>query len=90
MPLPCVAAAAHSRMTAWRHGAEPPNGLPGGAGDQAAHLQWRLEHGQLYRRRAPKVLVVMIGTNDLGAAACLGGAPAIKRAAGGPDGAAAR
>ena len=32
----------------------------------------------------------MIGTNDLGAAACQGGAPAIRRAAGGPGGAAAR
>lgn len=61
-----------------------------GAGDQAAHLQWRLEHGQLYRRHAPRLMVVMIGTNDLGAAACMGGAPAIRRAAGGPNSAATR
>lgn len=41
------------------------------AGDQTAHLQWRLLHGQLLTGNPPKVAVLMIGTNDLGAdAAC--------------------
>ena len=44
---------------------------------------WRLQHGQLYMKHQPQLLVVMIGTNDLGAAACLGGEPAIANAAGG-------
>jgi lysophospholipase L1-like esterase len=50
-------------------------------GDQAAHLMWRLQNGQLLKRRQPRVIVVMIGTNDLGAAACLGGARGIQKAA---------
>ena len=36
-------------------------------GDQTAHLQWRLLHGQLLIQNPPKVAVLMIGTNDLGA-----------------------
>ena len=44
---------------------------------------WRLQHGQLYMKHQPQLLVVMIGTNDLGAAACLGREPAIANAAGG-------
>ena len=40
-------------------------------GDQTAHLQWRLLHGQLLTHAPPKITVLMIGTNDLGAdAAC--------------------
>ena len=42
---------------------------------------WRLLHGQLYVQHPPQVLVVMIGTNDLGAASCRGGEPAIAEAA---------
>lgn len=42
---------------------------------------WRLLHGQLYVKRQPQLLVVMIGTNDLGAASCKGGEPAIAQAA---------
>ncbi|CAL5221183.1 g3329 [Coccomyxa viridis] len=52
-------------------------------GDQAAHLMWRLLHGQLYVQHQPQVMVVMIGTNDLGAASCRGGEPAIAEAANG-------
>ncbi len=44
---------------------------------------WRLLHGQLYVQHQPQVLVVMIGTNDLGAASCRGGEPAIAEAANG-------
>ncbi|BDA46856.1 probable platelet-activating factor acetylhydrolase IB subunit gamma at N-terminal half [Coccomyxa sp. Obi] len=50
-------------------------------GDQAAHLMWRLQHGQLYMHSQPRLIVVMIGTNDLGAASCLGGASGIKKSA---------
>lgn len=40
-------------------------------GDQTAHLQWRLLNGQLLLQNPPRVVVLMIGTNDLGAdAAC--------------------
>jgi hypothetical protein len=53
------------------------------AGDQAAHLLWRLQHGGTFVRKPPAVAVVMIGTNDLGASACLGGQAAIVRAANG-------
>ena len=53
------------------------------AGDQASHLLWRLQHGDTFTRHPPVVAVVMIGTNDLGAAACLGGQAAITRAANG-------
>ena len=35
------------------------------AGDQIAHLWWRLEHGQMPQTQMPKVAVVLIGTNDL-------------------------
>ena len=51
------------------------------AGDQVAHLMWRLQHGQLYVKHQPQVIVVMIGTNDLGAASCKGGEPGIADAA---------
>ena len=50
-------------------------------GDQAAHLMWRLQHGQLYVHSQPRLIVVMIGTNDLGAASCLGGASGIRKSA---------
>ena len=42
---------------------------------------WRLQNGQLYMNSQPRLIVVMIGTNDLGAASCLGGAPGIKKSA---------
>ena len=37
-------------------------------GDQVAHLTWRLQHGELPQAHLPKVVVLNIGTNDLGAA----------------------
>ena len=46
------------------------------AGDQTAHLWWRLLHGEVplstavHQGKAPRVAVVLIGTNDLGAADC--------------------
>ena len=42
---------------------------------------WRLLNGQLFKKNQPRVIVVMIGTNDLGAASCMGGAAGITRAA---------
>lgn len=47
------------------------------------HLLYRLQHGQVYKRHQPKLAVVLIGTNDLGAASCLGGEPAIFKSAAG-------
>lgn len=41
-------------------------------GDQAMHLLWRLQHGQVFTKHIPQMDVVMIGTNDLGAASCMG------------------
>jgi len=46
------------------------------AGDQTAHLWWRLLHGEVplptavLQEKAPRVAVLLIGTNDLGAADC--------------------
>ena len=51
------------------------------AGDQAGNLLWRLENGETFHKHAPKVAVVLIGTNDLGAASCGGGESGITAAA---------
>lgn len=42
-----------------------PAGIPG---DQSANLLWRLMNGEMPRRNDPKVVVLLIGTNDLAAA----------------------
>ncbi|CAL8471478.1 g11020 [Coccomyxa elongata] len=42
-------------------------------GDQTSHLMWRLENGNLFVRSQPRVTVVLIGTNDLTAAAYTNG-----------------
>ena len=39
------------------------------AEDQASHLLWRLQHGEVFVQHPPQVSIVLIGTNDLGAAA---------------------
>ncbi|KAK9818980.1 hypothetical protein WJX81_005038 [Elliptochloris bilobata] len=39
------------------------------SGDQVGHLWWRMLHGELPAVNQPGVVVVLIGTNDLGAAA---------------------
>lgn len=39
-------------------------------GDQAGNLLWRLQNGTIFTCHQPKVAVVLIGTNDLGAVAC--------------------
>jgi len=47
--------------------AEPYNAVAfGEAGDQSHHLLWRLHHGELHG--SPAAVVLLIGTNDLGAA----------------------
>ncbi|KAK9815374.1 hypothetical protein WJX72_002408 [[Myrmecia] bisecta] len=46
------------------------------AGDQIAHLHWRMLNGEMPRAHAPNASVVLIGTNDLYAAgACGPGSP---------------
>lgn len=39
------------------------------AEDQTAHLLWRMQHQEVFMLHQPQVAVVLIGTNDLGAAA---------------------
>ena len=52
-------------------------------GDQTANLWWRLQNGEIFIKHAPQVSVVLIGTNDLGAASCGVGEPGIQAAVGG-------
>ena len=55
------------------------------AGDQIAHLQWRLRNGAIPAIHHPKLVVVMIGTNDLNAVwwCTAGNATEVTRAADG-------
>lgn len=46
-----------------------------GAEDQSGHLLWRLQHGEVFTHQQPEVIVLLIGTNDLGAAASCEGEP---------------
>ena len=57
------------------------------SGDQSMHQLWRMQHGEVFQTHQPRVAVVMIGTNDLGAASCLGEgeAPILQAAAGTAD-----
>ena len=36
------------------------------AGDEVSHLRWRIMHGEIFQKQPPAVIVVHIGTNDLG------------------------
>jgi len=56
-------------------------------GDQTMHQLWRMQHGQIFQKQQPHIAIVMIGTNDLGAARCLGKgeAPILQAAAGTAD-----
>lgn len=47
------------------------------------HLLYRLQHGQMYKKHQPNLAIVLIGTNDLGAASCQGGELAILQSAAG-------
>ena len=38
------------------------------AGDTTANLWWRVQNGELPQNHAPKVVVIMIGANDLSTA----------------------
>lgn len=40
------------------------------AGDQTANLWWRLQNGDVFTQHPPQVTIILIGTNDLGAASC--------------------
>lgn len=51
------------------------------AGDQTAHLWWRLLHGAVFERHQPKLSIVLIGGNDLEAAASCGDGSAVIAAA---------
>ncbi|KAL4423626.1 hypothetical protein ABPG77_009213 [Micractinium sp. CCAP 211/92] len=47
-------------------------GRLGIGGDQTFHLRWRLLNGELPARRHPQLVVLLIGTNDLGAVGARG------------------
>lgn len=47
------------------------------AGDQTANLWWRLQNGDVFTQHPPQVTIILIGTNDLGAASCGTGASGI-------------
>lgn len=54
------------------------------AEDQASHLLWRLQNGEVFLKHPPKVAIVLIGTNDLGAGgSCHVGQPGSTAAANG-------
>lgn len=40
------------------------------AGDQVGHVMGRLQQGHVFHRMHPRLLVSLIGTNDLGAGSC--------------------
>ena len=52
-------------------------------GEQAGNLLWRLQNGEVFIKHAPKVAIVLIGTNDLGAASCGVGESGVTAAASG-------
>lgn len=60
---------------------------PACLGDQSMHQLWRMHHGEIFQKHQPHIAIVMIGTNDLGAASCLGKgeAPILQAAAGTAD-----
>ena len=54
------------------------------AEDQASNLLWRLQNGQVFVKHNPKVAIVLIGINDLGAGGSCGrGEPGATAAANG-------
>ena len=42
------------------------------AGDQTAHLLWRVLHGEVFEQHPPQLSIVLIGANDLSTAASCG------------------
>ncbi len=46
-----------------------------------------MQHGEIFQKHQPHLAIVMLGTNDLGAASCLGSgeAPILQAAAGTAD-----
>lgn len=50
-------------------------------GDQTAHLWWRVLHGAVFERQQPKLSIILIGGNDLEAAAECGEGSAVMAAA---------
>ena len=54
------------------------------AEDQASNLLWRLQNGEVLVKHPPKVAIVLIGTNDLGAGgSCNVGEPGVTAVANG-------
>ncbi len=52
--------------------------------DQTSNLLWRQQHGEVFLKHPPQVIILLIGTNDLGAAAsCNVGEPGATTAANG-------
>ena len=62
---PCIAVGQSGAAAECAH---PPRAA---AGDQVSHLRWRIMHGEIFQKQPPAVIVVHIGTNDLGEAANL-------------------
>ena len=52
-------------------------------GDQTGNLWWRLQNGDIFMQHPPQISIVLIGTNDLGAASCSAGMSGVDAAVSG-------
>ncbi len=52
-------------------------------GDQTGNLWWRLQNGDIFTQHPPQISIVLIGTNDLGAASCSAGESGVDAAVSG-------
>ncbi len=52
-------------------------------GDQTGNLWWRLQNGDIFMQHPPQISIVLIGTNDLGAASCSAGESGVDAAVSG-------
>ncbi|DBA95218.1 TPA: platelet-activating factor acetyltransferase activity, variant 2 [Trebouxia sp. C0006] len=55
----------------------------GVGGDQTGNLWWRLQNGDIFMQHPPQISIVLIGTNDLGAASCSAGMSGVDAAVSG-------
>ena len=53
------------------------------SGDQTGNLWWRLRNGDIFMQHPPQISIVLIGTNDLGAASCSAGESGVDAAVSG-------